>query len=129
VTDADQNFVQVLATVLVGTFIAYSVDLRSPRKVLRVREASSQRLVRGVYGFAVGYTALVPFLTVVGLVLLVAAVTGDVLSPAIKLITAVAAVVSISSLGFAPLAERAVDWLFAQRDDGTSDSATSDAET
>src|SRR4051794_33847869 len=96
---ADQTFIQVMATILVGTFIAYAVDLRAEHSVVDASRFSLpvQRLLRVS---ALGL-ATIPLIVMIAILAIIGCVLFDSLPFTAELIIVIGATDSIVALGVA----------------------------
>jgi hypothetical protein len=94
---ADQNFVQVMATILVGTFIAYAIDLRNERTAPQTSELP--RAMRVMVSFFVWADRLIPLCITLALFMIIQSVIGGGLSFGAKFLVVIAGCASVSALG------------------------------
>jgi hypothetical protein len=93
----DENFVQVMATILVGTFIAYAIDLRDERTAPQISQLP--RPLRGMVSFFVWADRLIPVWVTIALIVVILSVIGGELSFGAKLLVVIAGCASVSALG------------------------------
>jgi ABC-type amino acid transport system permease subunit len=98
VSGSQQVFVQVMATVLIGTFIAYSVDLRNERDE-EVDVSNEHRALRTAYKVGLWWVRLTPLLVTFALIVLMYCAHFDALGVVATTLILWLAATSVTGLG------------------------------
>lgn len=101
-SDAEWNFVQVMSTVLVGTLIAYAVDLRHEQDDY-IDYSHRNPALRAIFTVAIWWDRLIPFVVILALVLLIMVATVNALTLPVMVVIGCATVLSVVGLAGGPL--------------------------
>ena len=107
-TGAEQTYVQVIATILVGTFIAYSVDLRHEAR--RTVDVELNRLHRGLGRAALIYEDSLPILTSACLLIVIVCAGAGSLPSWALIVLNVGTTLSVVALALGTVTRRVDDY-------------------